>query len=426
MTRLIFISLFITCCMNVVAQPTQKTIEDEKARSLITKVRARLSVNELTSYNFTQTNRYFGHLFEPWQTNEYQVKGSYTLASNTETLYIQDNRTFRGKSYQSTKVFTPGYLMWLDYGQNEPNKVSAEDADNYLGQSALYSPVFYLDDFLSINIDKQAVSYSVGTLYTIAYKTKNGNLVSIRIDNKKMLLSSIQILYPHELYGDVLKTLTYEYLQNPKTKTYYPNHTKAEELGIVASEVSIAIAESDLDIDSIKQLIPNEYRLSAPSDSEVDISYTQYNNHIHLLDFKHTDDKVMIVEFDDFLLVAEAPINSSNGELIIEKAKEIAPNKPIRYFVFGHHHPHYIGGIRAFVANKSTVLCYKENETYVKQITQFKHTFKPDQLEKAPQDLALELIDGKKIISDGDFEMHIIHIGAMSSHTKDYLIYYFP
>lgn len=104
----------------------------------------------------------------------------------------------------------------------------------------------------------------------------------------------------------------------------------------------------------------------------------------------------------------------------------VAPGKPIKYFIFGHHHPHYIGGIRAFVANGTTILSYKENMDYVRKIISFKHTINPDVLEKNRKDPNIETIDSMKVIKDNDLEMQIIHIGEMSAHTKDFLIYYFP
>lgn len=38
----------------------------------------------------------------------------------------------------------------------------------------------------------------------------------------------------------------------------------------------------------------------------------------------------------------------------------------------------------------------------------------------------LETLDSIRVIKEGDFEMQIIHIGKLSDHTEDYLIYYFP
>jgi glyoxylase-like metal-dependent hydrolase (beta-lactamase superfamily II) len=129
---------------------------------------------------------------------------------------------------------------------------------------------------------------------------------------------------------------------------------------------------------------------------------------------------------DSFLVVAEAPLESKNGELIIKEAKKIAPHKPIKYFVFGHHHPQYLGGVRPFINNGTTILTHSSNTDYLKQVATFKHTIQPDALQMSNKPLLFEVVDEKRIIKDSNFEMQIIHIGWMSKHTDDYLVYYFP
>lgn len=399
----------------------------DHAKNLINEVKTVLSANRSMSFNFRQTNRSLGHLAEPWQTNKYESAGTFCLTPHTKELYLSDSLLYREKYYYSKKFFTADSLFLLGYGENEPTKVTRKDAGSYINTAALFSPVFYLDDFLNSEIDPTSVEFKQGKLDTITYQKDNSNVIRFLIDRKKKLVSVIYVAYPHELYGDVLKKITYsEYRQNTKTKTYYPTKVKEEELGIIFNEITISLADEKLDIDAIKKEIPGDYKLINTAPTEPEITYQKFNDHIHLLDFQHTDDRILIVEFEDFLVVAEAPLNSKNGELIIEKAKEIAPDKPIKYFVFGHHHPHYIGGIRAFVANQTTVLCYKDNMDYVNQIISFKHTIEPDILENNRQQPMIEEIDSIKIISDKNLEMQIIHIGEMSYHTKDYLIYYFP
>ena len=133
-----------------------------------------------------------------------------------------------------------------------------------------------------------------------------------------------------------------------------------------------------------------------------------------MLELKHTDDKILIVEFTNFLLVAEAPLNSENGELIIEEARKIAPMKPIRYFVFGHYHPHYLGGIRPFVQKGAKIITSKQNMEYVSFIVNAKHTINPDSLQIDPKPLVFEEIKDSLKISDGKTEMTIYFIGEKS------------
>jgi hypothetical protein len=94
--------------------------------------------------------------------------------------------------------------------------------------------------------------------------------------------------------------------------------------------------------------------------------------------------------------------------------------------VFGHYHPHYLGGIRPFVHKGAIIICSDINIEYVKYIVNAPHTLKPDSLQKEPRPLQVEHIKDSLTISDGNFEMKIYFIGEKSKHTKDYLIYYFP
>ncbi len=147
---------------------------------------------------------------------------------------------------------------------------------------------------------------------------------------------------------------------------------------------------------------------------------------MHVIELKHTNDRVLVVEFSDFLLVAEAPLNSENGELIIAESQKIAPDKPIKYFVFGHYHPHYLGGVRPFVHRGAKIICSDITKEYVTYIANAPHTLNPDSLQVEPKPLVAEVLKDSLLISDGEFEMMVYFIGEKSAHTKGYLIYYFP
>lgn len=108
-----------------------------------------------------------------------------------------------------------------------------------------------------------------------------------------------------------------------------------------------------------------------------------YRPRLHFVELKHTDDRALVVEFNHFLLVAEAPLSSENGELIIWAAQQLAPGKLINYFVAGHH-PHYLGGLRPFVQRGATVLVGPGDEAYVRYFAAAPHTLRPDSLQRPP------------------------------------------
>lgn len=424
MQKIIILSLFLF--ISIPNLSFGQNQDYKKAKKLIQKVKNQLVSGKNISFNFKRNHEFFGHLSEPWQTRKYIMAGKFCLNSNDE-LYIIDSLNSRGKYHQSQQFYSTDILFLLNYGTDKARKVTTKDFNEYLNTASLFSPIFYLEEFLKNAYQNNNFEYNQGKATSITFQNTQGNIIKIIIDKTNKQVLEIHITYPHELYGDVLKKIIYsDYQQYPQTKQYYASSIIEKELGIKANQMSITTSTEKLDIQDIKGIIPENYSLSKTVIDKPEIIYQKYNEYLHLLELKHTDDRVLIVEFEDFLLVAEAPLNTKNGQLIIEKAKEIIPQKPIKYFVFGHHHPHYLGGIRAFVANESTILCYKDNVEYVNKIISAKHSLNPDILEKNRKHAKIETIDIQKIISDGNIEIQIIHIGTMSAHTKDFLIYYFP
>jgi glyoxylase-like metal-dependent hydrolase (beta-lactamase superfamily II) len=133
----------------------------------------------------------------------------------------------------------------------------------------------------------------------------------------------------------------------------------------------------------------------------------------------------MFVEFKDFILAIEAPaahpsleetpietignINAVSEEFIA-KIKQTVPNKPIKYIVATHCHSDHMGGLRAFISDKPTVLTTPGNKTFY---------------EKFVPELKVETFDKKQIISDGERTVELINVGA-NPHTEENIVVYFP
>jgi glyoxylase-like metal-dependent hydrolase (beta-lactamase superfamily II) len=164
----------------------------------------------------------------------------------------------------------------------------------------------------------------------------------------------------------------------------------------------------------------------AEKDNTPKIAVEKFGSNIRFVDLKHCSARALVVEFADYLLVAEAPLTIANGECIIAEAKKIAPEKPIRYFVFNHFHNWYLGGIRPFIHAGATILTIPQNRPYLEYIASCEHTLAPDSLQLDPKPLKIEAIGDGIRVGDGKSEMIIYHIGKKSDHTYDYLVYYFP
>jgi glyoxylase-like metal-dependent hydrolase (beta-lactamase superfamily II) len=261
--------------------------------------------------------------------------------------------------------------------------------------------------------------------YAIYSLNINKAIVSLYIRKKDDLLEKVTAKSNDDLYGDVTTAISYSGY-TAMDHICYPSVIYIDKInGKVKDTIAITSATFTKEMKPVLEK-PAGYKLAEEKITKPEISVEKYNDHIHFITLKHTNGRAMVVEYNDYLLVAEAPLNSGNGELIIAEARKIAPGKPIKYFVFCHYHPDYIGGIRAFIHKGATVLCTKGDMQYVEYLANASHTMNPDSLELQPQQLQTEDIGGHKTISDGKYQMEIYFIGSKSEHTKDYLVYYFP
>ena len=376
--------------------------------------------NKYLTFSFTEERNELEHSFKPWQESNYNSTGKVWL--NADNFLKSDSITIRGKKYNSQTQLSKSTLLFLDYGDEELFAVTKSMFENQIFNTIRYSPIILIDYFYQhkISIDNES-NNDFAVYNTIINKA----LVKLFIRKSDRLLEKINILSYDEFFGDVLSTFIYkDYLAINNFS--YPKTVQIEKIN---SKVKDEVKISRADIDELApQLLaqPIDYKLKEDIETVPEIKVEKYNDNIHFIELKHTDDRAMLVEFSDFLLVAEAPLNSKNGELIISESKKIAPNKPIKYFVFGHYHPHYLGGVRPFIHKGAKIICSKYNQEYVTYVANAPHTLSPDSLQLQPKPLLIEEIKDHLTITDGKFEIKIYFIGEKSAHTNDYLIYYFP
>lgn len=371
-------------------------------------------------FTFNESRSELQHSFYPWQQTHYSSKG--IIWTNGQSFQKLDSLITNKKTYHSRTVVTPDELLIIDYNEEQISECSKDDLENQVFRTARFTPVLLLDYFYNHKIEVNAESDSS---YAVFATTINQNKVRIFINKSSCLLEKITILSDDELFGDVLTTIRYiDYIQ-----VDHIYHHKKVAIEKINGKITDTVFISDLKIaDDKPTIIPvvENYQFNEPIPIQPEIKTEKYGDNLYLVELKHTDDRVMIAEFDSFFLVAEAPLNSENGELIIKEARKIAPHKPVRYFVFGHYHPHYLGGVRAFVHKGAEIICSDINKDYVSFIVQNARTIHPDSLAVQPGLLQVKIIKDSLTISDGHFDMKIYFIGNRSKHTDDYLIYYFP
>jgi glyoxylase-like metal-dependent hydrolase (beta-lactamase superfamily II) len=110
----------------------------------------------------------------------------------------------------------------------------------------------------------------------------------------------------------------------------------------------------------------------------------------------------------------------------INKAREMFPNKPVKYVVVTHHHDDHSGGLRSYIAEGVTVVTTPQNESYFKKMASSSFTINRDDQTKNKKQLSFSFVQNKKmVVTDGNQTVEIIDIGP-SPHATEMLIAYLP
>jgi phage terminase large subunit-like protein len=138
------------------------------------------------------------------------------------------------------------------------------------------------------------------------------------------------------------------------------------------------------------------------------------------------ESRSMIVEFTNHLALIEIAASSANGERLADAARRRWPNKPIRYALFSHHHPHYLGGIRAMIAEGATVVTTPGNESFVREVSTLLFESKPDRLARTARRVKIRTFQDRIELADSTNQLIAINYGERSQHTDEFAVFWFP
>jgi len=135
----------------------------------------------------------------------------------------------------------------------------------------------------------------------------------------------------------------------------------------------------------------------------------------------------IVADFKNYIVVIEGPQNDMRAEQIINEAKRLVPNKPIKYVINTHAHFDHSGGLRAFIAEGATIVTHQANKTYYEKIFKDPHTLVPDKLSQMnPQPkIKIETMTEKKVMTDGEHTIELYHVQG-STHNIGMLMAYLP
>jgi glyoxylase-like metal-dependent hydrolase (beta-lactamase superfamily II) len=134
---------------------------------------------------------------------------------------------------------------------------------------------------------------------------------------------------------------------------------------------------------------------------------------------------VIAVDFKDYIALIESGQNEPRALAVIAETKRLFPNKPIKYLINTHSHIDHSGGLRAFVAEGSTILTHQVNKAYLEKVLSSPHTLNPDKAQLAGKKPDVDAIGEKKVLTDGTHVIELYHLQNFPHHDG-MLIAYLP
>jgi hypothetical protein len=117
----------------------------------------------------------------------------------------------------------------------------------------------------------------------------------------------------------------------------------------------------------------------------------------------------VVFEFDDHLVLFEAPLSEARTKAVIDKARTLS-SRPLTKAIVSHHHFDHSGGLRTAIAEGLTIVTHRSNETFFKALVARQHLIVPDALEKNHRQATFEFMDDRLTLKDKSMEVQLYHL----------------
>jgi glyoxylase-like metal-dependent hydrolase (beta-lactamase superfamily II) len=132
---------------------------------------------------------------------------------------------------------------------------------------------------------------------------------------------------------------------------------------------------------------------------------------------------VIAVDFKDYIALIECGQSEPRALSVIAETKRLIPNKPIKYVINTHTHFDHSSGLRAFVAEGSTILTHPVNKAYLEKVLAMPHTLSPDRAQSAGKKPVVESTGEKKVLTDGTHVIELYHLQNFLHHDGMIIAY---
>jgi len=247
--------------------------------------------------------------------------------------------------------------------------------------------------------------------------TVGGKYKMTGIINAQGQVDKVQTWIDHPIVGDMLVETTYSGYKD-FSGVMFPSHLVQTQDGYPSLDLTISSVTANPPVDIA---VPENVRTFTPPPVRVE-SQKMGDGVFYLTGGTHHS---LVVEMKDHIVVVDTPNNEARASAVLAKAKELVPNKPIRFVVTSHHHWDHLGGIRTAINEGATIVTFQSNKAFLERVAKTPHTIAPDLLAASKKALKVQTVGDKGQLSDGTRTIELYRLTGYE-HTGDMMVVYLP
>jgi len=237
------------------------------------------------------------------------------------------------------------------------------------------------------------------------------------IVNAQNQVERVQTWIDQPIVGDMLVETLYSGYKD-FGGVMFPSHIVQSQDGFPSLDLTIASVTANPAVDIT---VPDNVRTAQPAPVRVE-SAKIADGVFYLTGGSHHS---LAVEMKDYIVLVDVPQTEERAHAVIAKAKEVIPNKPIRYLVTSHHHWDHLGGIRTAMDEGATIVTHQTNKAFLERVAKTPHTLNPDRLSASKKSVKIQTVGAKGTLTDGTRTIEL-HLLTNYEHTGDMLVVYLP
>ena len=247
--------------------------------------------------------------------------------------------------------------------------------------------------------------------------TVGGKYKMVGTINAQGQVEKVQTWIDHPIVGDMLVETTYSGYKD-FGGVMFPARILQTQDGYPSLDLTISAVTANPAFDAP---VPDNVRTAKPAAVQV-ASQKLADGVFYLTGGSHHS---LAIEMRDHIVVVDTPQTEERALAVLAKAKEVIPNKPIRFVVTSHHHWDHLGGIRAAMDEGATIVTHQSNKAFLERVAKTPHTIAPDRLAASKKAVKIQTVGDKGVLTDGTQTIELHRLQGYE-HAGDMLVVYLP